>query len=817
MGGFRWCAGRFEAPGGPSVVDLELSFTAGAFKQILQLWGAAHPDGIPTFKWSVILLDTLFPPAYAALLSAFYTWVVRTGGGRPLRVGQIAPWIAAALDWIENTLLLILLHHVRDAGDIADTTFPATPVAMMSTVAAVKLALLVIPIALTLVSLCVGPRGRVLALCRFSVLSVVLGSLPLILMPQGRDLLLTLADPTFSGLLARLGFFTFLVVWAASVWYWARVVLMVRRADEPERTPDERFFATWTPRALGTATLGLAGVAFLGAMSITDRGSRTSTFMLLFGLVCGLLAVAFWFCVVRRRAWLARMNPHVDDVTTTYTFSRMPMGMRRVSVISLVVSLTFFALFTAWPVTAAARLGAITILLIAAANTVFFGGLAVLLGRRLGLPVVAVGLLAAAVFSRWNDNHDVRLTSAGAAVTREAQRPSLADAFREWLAPLQAACTGCADVPVYLVAAEGGGIRAAYWTAGVLTHLQDQRTDFARNLFAISGVSGGSVGAAIFASLVKDAAAAPLPCSGWRNGRATLEPCARAVLSHSFLAPTLAKMVTGDVAQWFLPVAFRAFDRSTALEGSWAMAYRATTGRDTLATPYLDSWPAPAAGLPALLLNGTHVETGRRLIASPFSWTSADIPDAYDLHLVLGADLPLATTMHNSARFPYVSPAGHLRTASGEDRGFVVDGGYFENSGTATLHDVLHALRAAPVAPGPPPRFIVIYLCSDPERCFVPAIDVAGDTAWRPAANMAEWFSPLRALLAAREARGSAAVAELRREVGSDAFIELGVCRRLADEERAAPLPLGWQLSDRVRTEMDRQVQDPVCGGGPVP
>jgi hypothetical protein len=82
---------------------------------------------------------------------------------------------------------------------------------------------------------------------------------------------------------------------------------------------------------------------------------------------------------------------------------------------------------------------------------------------------------------------------------------------------------------------------------------------------------------------------------------------------------------------------------------------------------------------------------------------------------------------------------------------------------------------------------------------------------------MAEWFSPLRALLAAREARGSAAVAELRREVGSDAFIELGVCRRLADEERAAPLPLGWQLSDRVRTEMDRQVQDPVCGGGPVP
>jgi hypothetical protein len=173
--------------------------------------------------------------------------------------------------------------------------------------------------------------------------------------------------------------------------------------------------------------------------------------------------------------------------------------------------------------------------------------------------------------------------------------------------------------------------------------------------------------------------------------------------------------------------------------------------------------------------------------------------------------------MHNSARFSYVSPAGHLRTTAGEDRGYVVDGGYFENSGAATLNDVLHALRRAPVGPGPPPRFVVIYLCNSPERCFVPAIDVAGDTAWRPAANMAEWFSPLRALLGAREARGRAALAELRREVGPESFVELGVCRRLTNQERMAPLPLGWQISERVRSEMDRQVQDPVCGAAPIP
>ena len=112
---------------------------------------------------------------------------------------------------------------------------------------------------------------------------------------------------------------------------------------------------------------------------------------------------------------------------------------------------------------------------------------------------------------------------------------------------------------------------------------------------------------------------------------------------------------------------------------------------------------------------------------------------------------------------------------------------------------------------------MVIYLCNNPERCHRPAIEVAGDSAWRPAENMAEWFAPLRALLGAREARGSAALAELRRHVGPDAFVELGVCRRLQNQERSAPLPLGWQLSDAVRAEMDRQAQDPVCGAAPVP
>ena len=58
--------------------------------------------------------------------------------------------------------------------------------------------------------------------------------------------------------------------------------------------------------------------------------------------------------------------------------------------------------------------------------------------------------------------------------------------------------------------------------------------------------------------------------------------------------------------------------------------------------------------------------------------------------------MPASTAAHNSARFTYVSPAGKLvssgeksqnRSHSGkksQNRGYVIDGGYFENYGALT-------------------------------------------------------------------------------------------------------------------------------------
>ena len=827
---------RFEAPSGPSVGDLELAFTAGSFQQILLIWAKVHDTGISAFRWSVVLLDTFFPFAYALFLSRLYVWVVETGGGRTLTIGRVAPWVAAVLDFfVENVLLVVLTWGLHDKAGIERATFSPGAVFTMSTAAALKLALLVLTLVLTLVALFQGPRGRVLALCRFSALSVVLGSVPLLAVPQGRDLLVALGNEAeWPG---RFAFFAFLVVWTLSVWYWARVLVTLRSEDAPPTTEDELFFVAWTPRILGLLTPGLAALAFLRAAGMAER----AWVMVFLGVICLGLAGAFLVFTLRRRRRLekrgevratadAAPGPQMPArADATRSVKGLPSSVRRVIAVSLAASLALFAAFTIWPLVVPARLGAITVLIVAAANTVFFGSVAILAGRRFHLPVVTVGLVAAAAFSLWNDNHDIRLVPGTEAKVKG--RPLLADAFRDWFEPLQKGCTDCSNgVPVYLVAAEGGGIRAAYWTAGVLAHAQDRDRTFARHLFAISGVSGGSLGAGVFASLVKDSMGGPLECSGRGPASSPIENCTREILAGRFLTPTLAKMVTGDVLQQFWPIPVRFFDRGQALEDSWDASYEEATHQRTLARGYLEAWPSASAGLPALLLNSSYVEGGQRVIATPFQWSGmgrdpsaaqpirkdAEFPDAYDMLGVLGTDLPLHTAMHNSARFTYVSPAGRLRPY-GQDRGRVVDGGYFENSGAVTLLNLLRALSALPLS-APSPRFIVIYVCNSPERCHLPPTEPAGDAAWRPAEGLDDVASPLRALLSAREARGSLALAELRREPLVGRFVEFGICKdRLEHPERAESLPLGWQLSDGVRKELDQQVGWPDCGTVAIP
>lgn len=785
---------RIRPEDAPSVVDLELAFSAASFKHVLLRWGSA---GVAAFRES-LAADFLFPIAYGLFLAALYVWTA-TGLGQPIRPAfAYASWVAAGLDWIENALLLWLTWSVGDEKTLAGLSPSPTLVWIMSSAAALKFALLFLSAAGTLLALFASACGRVLVTCRFSLLSVPLGSLPLIVVPQGQDVLRSLVDATTPPLV-RFFAIAALLVWSASVWYWARVLLMIELPGVPA---PPAVFVTWVPRILGTLTLVLSGFAFFQAASgNTDH----RVFLVLFGALCLLLAVIFHQLVKRRRGLLGITASPLQR----YVWPRLPWATKAAAATCLGLSTLCLVLFTCRPVGTAQSLGTLTVLLMAAANAVFFGSATVLFARLLRVPLVSVAFAAAVVFSAWNDDHVVRIARESGRPVSLKERPGLVPTFDRWLEERRR--PGEEKVPVFLVAAEGGGIRAAFWTATVLARLQDQDPSFARQVFAISSVSGGSLGAATFVSLLADQP--PKPCPGKpRAGVDRLQHCAEAALGDNFLAPVLAKMVAPDFLQWFVPVPVRSFDRGWALEDAWAAGYRRATKRDRFSERFQDLWSGGATSLPALFLNGAHVQTGRRLLLSHLSWAPEDIPDSGDLHELLGADLPLKTAVHNSARFAYVSPAGRLVSKDGE-HGHVVDGGYFENSGMATLHDIWHALSEKSQH-AHDARFVVLYLCNSPSRCWLGDGGQKRDEPLARPQNLAELFSPIRALLGARDARGALALAEIRREGPGPRrppehaieFVEFGVCRDLDETQRRAPLPLGWQLSEGVRRVMTEQL-----------
>jgi hypothetical protein len=255
--------------------------------------------------------------------------------------------------------------------------------------------------------------------------------------------------------------------------------------------------------------------------------------------------------------------------------------------------------------------------------------------------------------------------------------------------------------PVYLIAAEAGGLYAAQFTAKVLARLQDRCPNFAQHVFAISGVSGGSLGASIFSSLAKKHAKNG-PWQPCRVGSDVFEKKVDEILKQDFLAPIVSRAFFADLLQRFLPqpLIVSQFSRGRAFEESIVHAWNRVEGKEgnPFASPVLSHWRFDDAG-PALLLNTTSVSDGRQMVASPFG-PDIDDPGYHIGYLFMqealsGKDLTLGSAVGLSGRFPWILPAATV----GDNRLALVDGAYFEGSGVETLSVIRNALRPYEVKP----------------------------------------------------------------------------------------------------------------------
>ncbi|MDP5305682.1 hypothetical protein [Paracoccus spongiarum] len=298
--------------------------------------------------------------------------------------------------------------------------------------------------------------------------------------------------------------------------------------------------------------------------------------------------------------------------------------------------------------------------------------------------LVAAGMLSWGLYRRDDcpalaGCHVIRPTETGPAV------PALAAAYPAW----RAAMPG--GQPLRLIAAEGGGIFAAYYTALYLAKRADaEGAGFARSVLAISGVSGGSVGAAVFWAILRAG-----DCAAADAAPDCHQQKARQILGRDYLSPVIAVMLTTDLIDKALPLSSalpqRRIERGRQLERSLIRhADAALLGASGLDAPLADSWDADA-GLPALFLNATRVSDGRRQILSPFGALAGDSSDWPNPQMA-GAGLPVATAAFVSARFPLVTAAARLATPDGIRQ--IVDGGYFDNSGMETINDILEVLKS---------------------------------------------------------------------------------------------------------------------------
>lgn len=248
--------------------------------------------------------------------------------------------------------------------------------------------------------------------------------------------------------------------------------------------------------------------------------------------------------------------------------------------------------------------------------------------------------------------------------------------------------------PVFIVTADGGGIRAAWWTAGILARIQDRSPDFHRRSFALSGVSGGSLGVAVFTS--QAAQAADGTSGGDRCAAGVWSDCAKDVLRQDFLGPVLAAMLTVDLPRSVTRTSLLP-DRAASHEASFEEAWRRAAHADHFAESFSALWHGERRlKVPLLLLNTTDAVTGRRLVLAPVT-LGDDTPERGDLAPLLGEhEVRLSTAVLLSARFPGVSPAGRVPAQGLPGREYrIVDGGFADNSGGASALEALRALTEA--------------------------------------------------------------------------------------------------------------------------
>lgn len=459
--------------------------------------------------------------------------------------------------------------------------------------------------------------------------------------------------------------------------------------------------------------------------------------------------------------------------------------------------------------------------------------------RLMGLeaaPVIAIVAIPALAFGTLLDAPALHAMRPTGEPSPSSAQPPLDQAMAKWS---DGACTvevAGEDVRVMLlVAAQGGGIRAADWTARAMEVLNGDECT-ATAAFLSSGISGGSVGLALARS---------------EDDR----PGAEAIAGPEALAAAAASFTVGDLVAGGIglrvPEASAGgawTDRAGLIERTW----------EEQVPSLADAWSVPTDGPDRptgyLVLNSADARGGCRVVISQVALTAlqdqeatAAVGDCFGggdrppvtIDLVErcgGLSVSWATAAMASARFPTITPAGRVTDEVVGDcadaEGLrLVDGGYAEGSGLGTLSDVapevMAEVRRANSGSGPAIVPVLVYVQNAPRQDLAPEppgtvpeplIPVAGAQAGRSAQTSTDaYLQRISAQLAAAcpddGDAGCGEAVDAVRDALPAGVVVVGPATRPTIEA-----PLGWVMSGHSlrssREAMAEQISDD-CGRAP--
>lgn len=626
------------------------------------------------------------------------------------------------------------------------------------------------------------------------ILTLLVAGYVLTVPDQAEDMINAVID---TGVFSRL--FQYILL-SAFVWSWVvygstRMILHISPVGIRLNEETDRLLR-WLPKLGGLIPTLILAVAFW-------QPTHWHSYLLL--LQSGLMLALFWW-VERRVAVFAlprtwnfsnRYSSFRHDIRELW---RHPLGRLtlRSGFILTGFLLTLFCLPVEWEI--ARRLRPTAVLIFGISLLTFWGSLIVYFNDYRYRPLVLMVGIYLIGISAWNDNTAVRRAtgSTGALLTK---RPTATDHFARWIANRR--LTDGDTIPLVLVAAEGGGTRALNWTAETLIRLDSIIPGFSRHVYALSGVSGGGVGAVFYTAFLRD-----VP----QQQRIAQFDRFRNVIRDDYLSAVSAALLFPESIQRVVPVPIPGLERAKWLEDSWADSYHDNLGLTTLDQSLTQLYQTPTGynyDLPSLLLNGTLAESGQKIITSNLQLDPRYFKDVVSTLDVLGADVPLKTAASLCSRFPVLTNGGLVQKdtidQTGRKRrygGHVVDGGYFDNSGVETciqlLNNLVPSIRRFDTAEG---VTVIPYII------FIQNSNTVGQLP-RSRSMLQVIRIPLLGFLNAWD-NGS-----VTRDNMFNSFMDRFanpqtnyLTLRLAYNDN---YPLGWFLSDSVARSLSRQAQDSI-------